>query len=376
MKTKLLAGAAALLIPWNAMAADLGSMGVADLEERVAELEATTARKGNRKMSLEVSGHINQAIFTTDIDGYNMDRVRIIDNSESESRFRFRGSANVSGNWSAGFLMEVGLGSYELDVRHQAVYLRLKDFGTLWLGQTSEATDGITEISVANIYTGSTLTNLSPLIGVITDETGFGVVNPFDGGREGTVTFRSDVLPGGFSVAASWNEGEDYSLALRWAGEFKSIRAAAGIGYRDEEVFVGSPEMKIGDRRFWGGSASVMETTTGLYLEGAYGNSDGWQAYTFNGVKVPVGDGRLELYAGRLGFAKKISAYGKTGIYGEFGQMRIEGESIDPRYYGAGFSQEVTGAAATFYANWRRYDLDIPDEDDANVFYAGVKVNF
>ena len=31
--------------------------------ERIAELEATTARKGNRKVKLEVSGHVNEALF-------------------------------------------------------------------------------------------------------------------------------------------------------------------------------------------------------------------------------------------------------------------------------------------------------------------------
>ena len=45
-----------------AQAADLGGNCCADLEERVAELEATTARKGNRKVSLEVSGHVHEAI--------------------------------------------------------------------------------------------------------------------------------------------------------------------------------------------------------------------------------------------------------------------------------------------------------------------------
>ena len=42
----------------SAKAADLGGDCCADLEERVAELEATTARKGNRKMSLTVNGQV------------------------------------------------------------------------------------------------------------------------------------------------------------------------------------------------------------------------------------------------------------------------------------------------------------------------------
>ncbi|MBR2534793.1 MAG: porin, partial [Hyphomicrobium sp.] len=53
----LLAGAAT-----SASAADLGGNCCADLEERIAELEATTARKGNRKVSLTVSGWVNQQI--------------------------------------------------------------------------------------------------------------------------------------------------------------------------------------------------------------------------------------------------------------------------------------------------------------------------
>ncbi len=40
----------------SAKAADLGGDCCADLEERIAELEATTARKGNRKVSLTNPG--------------------------------------------------------------------------------------------------------------------------------------------------------------------------------------------------------------------------------------------------------------------------------------------------------------------------------
>ena len=47
----------------SAKAADLGGDCCADLEERVAELEATTARKGNRKMSLTVSGQVHRIVL-------------------------------------------------------------------------------------------------------------------------------------------------------------------------------------------------------------------------------------------------------------------------------------------------------------------------
>jgi hypothetical protein len=42
-------------------AADLGGDCCADLEDRVAELEATTVRKGNKKVSVTLYGQVNRA---------------------------------------------------------------------------------------------------------------------------------------------------------------------------------------------------------------------------------------------------------------------------------------------------------------------------
>ena len=55
----------------SAKAADLGGDCCADLEERVAELEATTARKGNRRVSLTISGQVSTAVMAWD-DGNSM----------------------------------------------------------------------------------------------------------------------------------------------------------------------------------------------------------------------------------------------------------------------------------------------------------------
>ncbi|MFO7297388.1 MAG: porin, partial [Pseudomonadota bacterium] len=53
-RVALIAAAGVLAGGVAAQAADLGGNCCADLEERVAELEATAARKGNRKVSLTV----------------------------------------------------------------------------------------------------------------------------------------------------------------------------------------------------------------------------------------------------------------------------------------------------------------------------------
>ena len=60
--------------PLRRSAADLGGGCCADLEERVAELEATTARKGNRVVSLQVYGQVNKALLIWD-DGEDSRRL-------------------------------------------------------------------------------------------------------------------------------------------------------------------------------------------------------------------------------------------------------------------------------------------------------------
>src|SRR6266853_6962482 len=66
----------------SARAADLGGNCCADLEERVAELEATTARKGNRKMSLTITGQVNRMILYWD-DGGQSRTYYGVDNTNS-----------------------------------------------------------------------------------------------------------------------------------------------------------------------------------------------------------------------------------------------------------------------------------------------------
>ena len=85
-------------------AADLGGNCCADLEERVAELEATTVRKGNKLMSLTLSGHVNRGMMWYD-DG-SMTGVRSFDNIMSHSRFRLLGNAKIAPDWSIGYYQE------------------------------------------------------------------------------------------------------------------------------------------------------------------------------------------------------------------------------------------------------------------------------
>ena len=108
----LLSAAAMLIGGWAmpAAAADLGGNCCADLEERIAELEATTARKGNRKVSLTISGWVNEAVFFWD-DGTESN-VYVGTNFVEQSRFRVLGEAKINADWSAGYILEIGVAGY------------------------------------------------------------------------------------------------------------------------------------------------------------------------------------------------------------------------------------------------------------------------
>ena len=90
----------------SASAADLGGNCCADLEERIAELEATTARKGNRKVSLTVSGWVGQQVTFWD-DGVESNTYVHDLGTTLGSHVKFTGSAQISPGWSAGYVLQI-----------------------------------------------------------------------------------------------------------------------------------------------------------------------------------------------------------------------------------------------------------------------------
>ena len=156
-KNGLLLSAATMLIGgWAlpASAADLGGDCCADLEERVAELEATTARKGNRKVSLTVSGWVSEEVAIWD-DGTERNAY-VGTNPVEQSRFRFVGEAKIAKDVSAGYVLEIGVfggngGKWDqntpdgtspnsLTVRKSSWFLKSDTYGKVTVGQDGMST--------------------------------------------------------------------------------------------------------------------------------------------------------------------------------------------------------------------------------------------
>jgi len=286
--------AAAGVLSTNAFAADLGGDCCADLEERVAELEATTARKGTRKTSLEVYGQVNKAIVYWN-DGARSNAALGVDNHNQSSRVGFRGNAKVSPNVVAGYSMlfewgdkartsttsqttdtgsSRGRPDYGSNERIDDAFVRLRD-ANVWIESKTlgRVTMGrllseniLGSIDIAGIQhaagddfgcNGGGLAFRNAATGLLSTRVvggpGTGLGGAGCGGpwanRVNGLKYNSPTLAG-FTLTASIGDsikvdnvnvdtrttnlataGSDYGLALKYAGEFSGVRVAAAAGY-------------------------------------------------------------------------------------------------------------------------------------------------
>jgi predicted porin len=376
-RLSLLAAAGFLLVGGaSAQAADLGGDCCADLEERIAELEATTARKGNRKVSLTVYGHVNEAVMYWD-DGHESNAY-VVTNDNSRTRFGFKGDAKITDDWKAGFVLEIGVrganskrftqdsttgGTDEtgLDVRHSRWFIQSKTFGTLSVGVTPTAAESATETNLALTKDVAKYADV--------EDTGLGLSLRTAGGGTSAVTWRRLIKHtgdqpgegerrpglwystpefGGFNLEAGWGSDDYWDIGGKYKGEVGAFKVAAAIAYGEntttdsEGAFFeclgtdvpGQPDAKCTQ---FGGSISVMHEPTGIYVNLAGGiHKDDTVAFDgdFAGTNV---DDESTFWAIEAGIEKKWIPLGKTNFFGQYYKLEgggserlsVEGNGVD-----------------------------------------------
>ncbi|MEO1608788.1 MAG: porin [Pseudomonadota bacterium] len=405
------AAAAGLMYPAGAMAADLGGNCCADLEERIAELEATTARKGNRRVSLVVSGHVNESIVFWDVSGTEPGAeeesgVSIGTNNASRSRFRFSGEALLNEDWSAGFLMEFGVRRNDLasvdqdnpsvtkniDIRHEALYVKSKTFGTVWMGWTSAATDGVTEICLGcglgngpdfNDDFGSSMIAANGK--TFQEHAGASGAFAGEGDRRDLVRYISPTFAG-FAVSASYGGDDYWDLALRYAHEFNnSIRVGFGVGYSQDTDATsaaisgascdGTSGESDRDCRSLGLSGSVMHVPTGLYIASAYG---------LNQDELATGGDTNWGWHITAGINRRFNTLGNTNFWLMYTYNERE-ISSDPSFadssldvYGVGVEQKIDAAAMEVYMWYKRMEAEEngADTGESDQLLIGSRIKF
>jgi len=413
-----------------ASAADLGGDCCADLEERIAELEATTARKGNRKVSLTISGQVAKAVMWWDDETET--NTYVVDNDNAQSRVRFVGKAAFADGWTAGYVLELGLDtassdavsqedptgvnltnglptfgvvsglSSGIEIRQSHWYIESKELGKVSVGRLSMATDDL--YKYANLgkaysdaelhYNGRFFMNVA---GVRQTSRWDDFANNLDTSRINGVRYDSPSFEG-FVLSAAWGSDDQWDMSLKFKKEFGKITVAAGIGYyEDTERTLTNPDgtpvanPSITDRdepKDVVGSIGIAEEDTGLYFYGAAGRRE----FDDDGAvsAALAADDTADYYYGQVGINRKFIDLGKTNIhvdYGVYNDWRTGSGTVadsEVKRIGAGITQNISAAEMDLYVLFNHYyDAEqtttagaLTQFDDWTGVVGGARINF
>lgn len=394
----LCAGAAfgfiAFVVVGSAYAADkngvaaASSDGLADLEGRIAELEATVARKGNRKVTLKVYGQIAKSMTYISWGSYQHTQVTENGNDEAQSFVGFAGEARVSPNLKVGFVAEIGIGSYDASgvgygpfggdtngiyTRQSFVWFGDVDkYGKLSLGKTEQATHGLLKPKLANTAVAETKLSLEPLVGPSVGT----VLNLYDGNYANVVRYDSPAFAG-FALAASWGSAVDltgsptdqasvWDVALRYNHEFGQFQVAGSAGYRSGVVV--PTVFNVSDVKTWTVGGELKHTPTGVFVNGAYGSLDASSLF--------AGLPNITAWNVQGGVEERLNSLGKTTVFLSYSEFDLPG-STKPTIMGIGVVQAVDAAAADFYATYHQIDTDgFLTKDKVGEAMVGARIKF
>ncbi|MDX2266116.1 MAG: hypothetical protein NW215_14245 [Hyphomicrobiales bacterium] len=363
------------------------SSNLVELEERVAELEATAARASANKATVTIYGQVNRAILAWD-DGRQQDAY-VVDNDVSSTRLGAVGGVRIGGDWTAGYRLEIelrdagsdtvnqasdeGEGESAMATRIAAWYVESASKGRLTVGQQSPASDDITLINLgasmsdAGIHYNNAF-GLRLKSGPITDLTWESLVHTVDTYRGDFVRYDTPLM-GGFLVSAAWGENDVWDAAVRHRGAFAGVQFASGLGYMQND------ELNFADVR---GSASAIHGETGMFISAAAGARDEEKnSFTIANVgDFKIGEDSY-FYFLQSGLSKHWLPLGKTSIYGEYGLynnfssgsvlradfgagLRDVGILLDNEVtrWGFGVEQSIDASATLLYANVNYFSAD------------------
>lgn len=262
-------------------AADLGSNCCADVEERIAELEATTARKGTRKVSLTLTGYINRAVLFWD-DGFESNAYSV-GNKNDQTNISFEGEALISRGWKAGYDITIRIEDNLSDSVDQNTanagdgfqiwkaywFIENDTYGRLAVGRESRVSDTAPETDfsetavaayagVQDIGGGFLLRRRN---GDLSDLTWGDLGNHFNGDTIDLIRWDSPEFAG-FIVSASWGADDIWDVGLRHSGEGGGFKYEGVIAYT--KVTDAPSDVAGVDQSTVVGSASMIHESTGF----------------------------------------------------------------------------------------------------------------
>jgi len=367
-------GAYAMSTPANA--ADFGGDCCADLEERVAELEATTVRKGNKKVSVTLSGWVVKTMNWWDDGGSGNFAVGDKD-ADLGSRFAITGSATIAPGWSGGYNLTVLAGADTFGILsnqfadltpnilgggsttstlYSYMWIKSDTWGTLNWGTLSPASDNpavLADISGTVIEsnavwfegsgfflrpTGSNGLTSAAGPGALGGLTWLDFLAPYCPGGVGAdcfgaprpaVRYDSPTF-GGFRMETSYGTVNSYpgftaadasfwDIALFYNQDWGDFRVSAAYAFTwAQTASATSAGPFAGDATAHQVGATFMHVPSGLgiYGEYEYGDANTSTAATPGGASVPNQD----VWYLKPFIKRSWNPLGSTVFYGEYGQ--------------------------------------------------------
>lgn len=372
----------------QAFSADSG--GGLDLEERIAELEALTARKGNRKVGLTIAGQVAHQLTFWD-DGQESNAY--VTGAGSPTHIRAVGSAHLAPGWTAGYNLHLeffGRQRYwvsqddpnpagpEMAVLRSFWFVQSDKFGKLSIGKLSQASDDAPILVDASGSAG-------PANFVVHDGSGFFLLEDGNriGARWGDIAFchhigggfggdcngattnaiRYDTpsFGGGFVLSATWGGDDFWDAAVNYAREISDFKVLGVAAYSHTNDSQGRAESRDSGYLQLGGYIEHMPT--GLFGYAAYAVE--WNDHlTSGGNAIPTGT--LGYY--KAGLRRKWFPLGHSILYGEYSvaddmmsERLIDAGATGSSFtrIGAGIVQEIDNASMSVWLKYRQNTGDI-----------------
>ena len=393
-----------------------------DLEERVNELETTLARKGNRQVSLKLTGYTNRAGLYWH-DG-KADDVYSVDNDNDSTRISLKGEAEINDDWSTGFVLTFVTGesasggvsqtvsgrtNTNVGIRENSAWIDHEKLGTITLGYTAMPTfsaawsdlSGTTDVSYAGVTDvgGGFFLRQSGVAGVdgLLQNLAWGdVMGDLGGSVRNLVRYETPDI-NGFSLAASWGEGDVRDVALSYAGKLgPELKMEGTIGFIDDHTTGDKSHTLLG-------SVALLHEPTGLNIALASGVSRSLTLAELNDGRFAKPDDRSYVYL-KAGLKQRFTSLGVLALYGEFGHYRnflgidadedvvadlgvIDSDEVcdagvaclvsgsRSTIWGFGLAQHFDSAPVTLYAGYRHYSSDFDLVTDTGAPVTGAKIH-
>lgn len=398
-----------------AAATDFSAPCCTDLEQRISELEAATARKGNRNASLAVSGQVNKALLVWG-DGRE-NNAYVVGNKNDQTSVSFTGEAAISSGLMTGYHLDIrfldtlsdaidqqnAYGDQGYFVWHSEWWIESKQLGTLSFGLVSRASDTApeTDLSMTSVagYAGvqdiGGAFRLRLSTGALAPIKWGDLYNHFNGDTTNAVRYDSPELAG-FVGSTSFGEDDVWDIGLRYGGEDAGFHLDGAIAYT--EVSDGGNSV-IGnalglDQSTLVGSVSVLHHATGLNLTFAAGKRTWDEAILDLDGATRRPEDTCFVYT-KLGWIARHSHLGPTAFYGEYGWFhdfvsatdnpdflaaldasgdatRIAGNEAE--VWGAGVVQHIKSAEMQIYLGYRHHSahFELGDSAGGNIAAKGV----